>query len=219
MKKMIAVLILLALIPLAVLGYVYTNKETLLADKLKAHLKELTGTDIVLENVLLEKLQNSSDWTLKIEKMLIQNPESYPSPHMAVLNKVQMIFEPFPVLLGQWKVRKISAILRKVYFQNNEKGDFNMAQMPAIQAVSAATAAAKKKFWVDSFEIQYGKLYRGEEVHKLHQKREVYNHIDDPGVLIQAPVLSLVNTLNQGSLGLPRGKLQESVSRHVDVKI
>ncbi len=224
MKKLTALLLIVVLAFGALAGFLYSQREELISRRIRDGIKSLTGTDVALEHVAVRKLKGSGDWVIEIRKMMIKNPENFEIPNMALATNVKIIFDPFAFLTGQWKIRRLYVHLQKGNFQVNKAGVFNISSMPAMKAVSSgAPAKPVSGFWADRIEIKYWKLYHLDysanppqrEVISLKGKLEVFDGINDPALLVQAPVFTYLTELNQGSLGLPKGKLQEAIKAHL----
>ena len=230
MKKFLAGFILLAILAVGGGGILlYSQKETLLASKITRDFKALAGADLALEGLSINRAKDAGFFTLdaRISKAKIKNPPGFKIPNLAQISNIHFEVELLPLLSGKWQISRLSALLSKTNFEWNKEGDFNMKSLFPLQDAHIETgpaqpAVAKGRFYIGRLEIALGMLYylngRGAEMEveriNLEKKIEVYDGVTDPNILIQAPVLHFVTRLNKGSLELPRGKLQENVSKY-----
>lgn len=230
MKKILPILLSLALILAAVCGYLYFNKELLLVSKIQKDFGVLTGTRIALEGVRIKMDKEEGGMVLLAEilKVKVQNPPGFRIPNMALVKDVSLVFELMPLLSGQWRIHKLSFYLSKAEFEYNGQGKLNVLELLPLQSDVVEKKASQPvqpggPFTIEKLQMTLGTLYfldfrnaakPSREKNNFKKKIEVYNQVDDPAVLIQAPILVMINQLNKGSLGISRGKIQENITRH-----
>lgn len=186
--------------------YLYFHAAELTAHYLRRQIRALTGTDASLKNVTLSKAEDSSHWVIGIGSLLLKNPDRFEIPNMAQLANVQIVLDPWRSLTeSRWVVVYFYAALRRINFQTNNAGVFNITTTPAIRDLYAKDPApSRRDFLMERVEFKFGKLYRIDyskappsmERHDLKGKILSYRNLDSPYVLIQAPVLVLLKHRN-----------------------
>ena len=226
MKKLLIWVFVLVLAALAGGSYLYSRRQVFVFERLEKDLRGVLGSEIQIENKTLATEKIFSEWRVSISKMTVMNPESFGEKPLAVVQDIEVTFNPLAFFQGKWEIHNASAYLSKCYWITNREGVLNMAQLPGIKALtSPGTAmAVSSNFEINRLEFKYGKLYPQDlnktesgktETINFHGKMDVFNHVQNPHLLIQAPVSAFLNQMNQGSFGLPRGKLQESIRQFV----
>lgn len=218
-----AVAVLLAVF-LAAAAYVISQKDNLVEKRIKTDFQKLVGSPVFLQGLRVQfSLGSWKEAAVGVEEIQIKSPSGYSSSNMAVLKDVEMILDPGALIFGRWQIKKLSANVVESYIETG-LGGVNLAKIPALQpAQRAASAGAPGSFEIGRLELRLEKLYFVNPANPegaitefdMEGKTEVFDRVKNPDLLIQAPVLSFLNKLNKGSLGLPRGLIQESVKQSV----
>ena len=218
MKKIMAVLVILTLLVTTVAFWAWSQKETFILGKVKAGFSALTGTEVVIKGVQVKKTEGLL-FLVNISEIEVHNPAGFPVPQMALLTDVEFIISPWALLKGAWHADHAFAYLKKANVQYGRDGKFNLEN---IQALHPREEKGVGKFHIKRLELKMGQIdyldFRVqpplEEPYAFDGKIEVYDHIASPEVLIQAPALKFIEKANKGSLGLARGKIQESITKN-----
>jgi hypothetical protein len=187
-------------------AYVYFQRNVLLSLFIRHQIRILTGTDAAPRQIKFFKSKDSSDWILQIKTMRIKNPDRFEIPNMVQLSDVQMVLDPWKSITeSRWKIRSLYAYLPRVNFQTNGRGVFNLATLPAIRVLFAKKAPAlRRDFVIEHMEFKLGRLYQlnysknppSFELHSMKGRRIIYRNVDDPHMLIQAPVYAFLKDIN-----------------------
>lgn len=224
MKKVFAVIVLILFAVACVCGYFYSQRNRIVLEKLTQGVQLLSGAPAELTGVTLTSGSPFSIWKLHVDKMVLRNQGAYRFDKLASIENVEIEFHPVPLLSGKWRIKKLSAYLYRGYFQTNAQGVLNISQLPGIKMLTAsAQGGAADYFYADHVELKYGKFYRvndqsspaEKKTYALEGKVDVYMKVNNPNLLVQAPVFMYLSQMNLGSFGLPRGKLQESIRQYV----
>jgi hypothetical protein len=218
-KKLAIIFLAAALILGGAAAYGFSQRADLVAGRIKTDLKLITGADVDVKGVSV-RLHKPFGATAEvfIQRIKLKNTPNYKIPNLAMIKNVRMTLQTLPFLMGKWMIGDLEAHIKRVAVQINDEGVNNLATIPAL---NDPAGSAVDGFGVDSLKLQFGKIYYLDfsnaaapvtELKDLKGKTEIFQNIKNPGVLLQAPVLTLINELNRGSLGLPRGKIMETVA-------
>ncbi len=219
-------ILLIAAAGAAVMGVISSSKGSTAESKIKKDLTLLSNTEVSIENLRVEK--SPASWkraVVKIEKIEIKNPSGdFTSPAMAIVKDIEIDCDLLSLMLGRWRIYRLFADVDKSYIEVDGAGGFNINRIPALQITQAgAPKDAGMQFEIQRLELKLGSVYyvdpkntaAPEEPFAFDDKLEVFDHVRDPGILFQAPVLTYLSRINKGSLGLSRGLIQENVKRHI----
>lgn len=221
-KKFMVFVVIVLIIAGAAAGYVWTNKETLIRERIHQGLEQASGVDVIMDRVMLNKDCNR----IQIRDLRFLSPAGFESEYVAVIKDVAMSFDPVPLLLGRWEIKKIAARVEEVWFERNRSRAMNIANLApfrteVLDRAWTAADAADSGFSLGRLELAFGKVYFSDALATgqmeplmtdLGNKVEVFDQVTSPDVLFLAPGLKMLVALNQGSLGLPRGKIQQAIA-------
>lgn len=223
MKKIILLLVLILAAGAGVGSFAYSQRQAIVMGKIQKGLQALTGTEAVIEGVQLKNSQGfSRNVSLGIAKLRIKNLPGFNQPELAEISNVEIEVDFLKLLMGRWTILTLKVSIDRIHLEIDSKGKLSLAALASLQN-EALERAGTSSFEVQRLEFLFGNVYFYDyrsvqnpqpEEYNFAGRLEVYTSVQHPEVLIQAPVLQLLYQLNKGSLGLPRDKIQEAVSRN-----
>lgn len=218
MKKILIALAILILVSATVLGWFYFKRSEIAQSRIQRFLEEISGTQVELQGVQVGRSGNK----IFIQRILLNNPtKDIPVP-LAEIANIQITARTLSDLRKS-HLQKVSADLSMVYVLKDAQSNINLSKLRAVTLEALdRKVPTQGSFRLERFELGFGKVILNElepgkeeptitEVN-FNGRTEVYDGITDPNVLIQAPVIKIVEGFNKGSLGLPRGKILENLS-------
>lgn len=214
MKKIVLILILIALAAVVVF---YFHLPSSVEPRIRKGLEALTGNAVEINGFSA----NGPD--IRIQAIHFKNPAGFSAEDLALVENVQINMEILPLIRGQWSIHHLSCDVKEIRVEKNGQGELNLSTLAAVKGEALEHPARKTNFLIGHAELALGTLSYLDSANAeaepewtdFQGQKEIYDHVTDPSVLIQAPVLQVVNRLGKGSLGLPRGKIQESIARHM----
>ncbi len=227
-KNILFFLFLLLVVPSVFFFYLFSRKEAFLTNKIKNDFQAVTGMEITIQGLKVNNLSKDLFvWDIEVPRMRIRNPKDFKIPNMALVQDIRFQFEVLPLFSHKWKIHNFHAYVSRAGLVMNQKNQLNAASLASLQASvleSDPSQAEASNFYAERVEIMFGVLYSINsyssppqlEKRDLGKKVETYQGVNDPNVLIQVPVAKFLGELNQGSMGLRRGKIQENIAKHVN---
>jgi len=235
MKIFLMVLGTLVILGALALFLLYTHPERLVTGKIESFLKASTGVPVTMEGLVVNPASKDGFMVsaLSINQINVSNPAGFKNPQIAQIKDVKIIFDFLPFLLGKWNIRQMNAFFEEIYIEKNAQGEINLSALPALSEASLEKSAPRarqkreRKFFAQRIEFKWGTLYYAEpdpanaveepdpEKYELGENAEVYDYVTAPELILQIPALKVLATLNKGSLGVPRGKIQENISNQM----
>ncbi len=225
MKKLTLLLFLILAIGAGAFIFAYSQRQVILSGKIQKGLESLTGTRVEMKGFHLQNpYALSSRAVLEIATVRIKNPSGFSQRELAEASNVELEIDFLKLIAGRWLIRSLKIPIDHINLEIDSKAQLNLAALTALQK-EALEASASPSFWAKKIEFSFGGVYfydypttaqknpRPEQYH-FARRMELYTSVRRPEVLIQAPALQLLYQLNKGSLGLPRGKIQEAITRN-----
>ena len=218
MKKFLILTVLLILIASGAIIFAWSYKESFILKKIQGGLSALTGTEVVIKDIQVKKAEGLL-CRLSMSEIEVRNPAGFTLPQMALLTDVELVISPLALLNGNWRVDHAFAHLQIVNISYGADQKFNLEN---IQALHPREENVFKNFLIKRLELKMGQMnyldFRVqpplEESFDFDGKTEVYDYVVSPEILIQVPALKFMEKANKGSLGLARGKIQESITQN-----
>lgn len=234
MKKFVLMVGILAAVCLTAAGTLYFNKEKIFQTKIEQGLQSLSGVPVEVHGLLVQK-KRGIGWdvvVIKIERLEFKNPPGFGSETLSVIERVAFKVHLAALLQQRWHIEKLAATIRRTNLELNSKGTSNLSAIPIlaerVMGTASSAAQAHPFFMVERLELTFRELqfrdFRSSKTSKpvlfdFESKVEVYNDVRDPGILLQAPALKMVYQIGQGSLGIHRGKIQDSINRYTGTNV
>lgn len=219
MKKiLIGALILMVLLG-GVSGLLYMQKDAYAKGQIQNLLEQMTGFPVVVGTVRVDKMGKK----ISVDQIMIENPEGFHAEIFADIRDVKIDFMPFKYLrTRKAHFPKVTGTIEAVHLERNEKGGVNLRDLKALSRDFLdrkidQVMRLDPKFLIDRLEIRFGtvefKEWSQEAEPALSEvdfegKVDVYGYVTEPELLIQAPVVKILGSLNRGALGIPRGAIQ-----------
>lgn len=213
MKMGLNVMGVILIAVLGIAGFVYTQKDAFAGRQLQKSLTRLTGGQVRLEGLKLRL-----DGTLSVDKLMLMNPSGFKEPILSEISNVfmQMDLKGY-ITAKSVGIKRLTASIDQINLERTEQGVLNLRELPGLGDAFLQAASGGSRFKIERLELLLGKIRLDEYVAgqpvqtseaDLAGRREIYSNLNDPALLIQAPVLHVLSALNRGSLGIRRELIQ-----------